>query len=257
MNATTYSDINHLLDSLLASIRAALGSKLVGLYLYGSLVWGDFDYDISDIDLMAATAGDIDEKEFALLEAIHNDFARNNPVWDNRLEIAYISTQALRTFKTQSSSIAIISPGEPFHLKEAGRDWLINWYVVQEKGLTLYGPAPQTLIEPISKEEFLQAVKAQAAAWREYVIHTRSSRPYQGYAILTLCRALYAYENGEQVSKQQAALWAQQRLPGWAPLIRDALKWRQDYRNKPVDPAATYPQTVKFVEFVIDQIVKA
>jgi hypothetical protein len=37
-NPTLYSEINKLLELLLSSMQKILGEKLVGLYLYGSLV---------------------------------------------------------------------------------------------------------------------------------------------------------------------------------------------------------------------------
>ena len=64
MQATLYHDINILLDILLSRMQAILGEKLVGLYLDGSLVIGDFDPYISDIDLVAALSADIDDREF-------------------------------------------------------------------------------------------------------------------------------------------------------------------------------------------------
>jgi predicted nucleotidyltransferase len=253
MPITPYTDVNQLLDSLLSQIQKTLGKKLVGLYLYGSLVSGDFDHESSDIDLLAATSSDIDDKEFSDLQEMQHDFVAKNKQWNDRIEIAYLSVTALKTFKSHTSQIAIISPGEPFHLKEAGNDWLMNWYLVREKGLTLFGPSPKTLIDPISKEEFIQAVQDHTKGWAEWIHHAHE-RKAQAYAILTMCRALYAYKNGEQVSKQQAALWAEQELPQWSALIKDALLWRATRHDEDVDHAATFPETLRFVQFVIDQI---
>jgi predicted nucleotidyltransferase len=254
MQITPYTDINELLDSLLSQIQTILNQKLVGVYLYGSLVWGDFDYESSDIDLLAATSSDIDDKEFNDLQQMHCDFVDAHKRWDDRIEIAYISIAALQTFKSRTSELAIISPGESFHRKEAGKDWLINWYMVQEKGLTLFGPAPQILIDTISKEEFIHAVQKQAKEWESWIysMHTRKA---QAYAILTMCRALYAYKNGEQVSKRQAALWAEKQLPQWSSLIKNALLWREAWRDETVDHNATFPETLRFVQFIIAQIV--
>jgi predicted nucleotidyltransferase len=257
MNVTPYSEVNQILEQLINQLQAVLGNNLVGLYLCGSLVWGDFDPEISDVDLMAATGLDINKKEFAELNEMQAALIGYYPKFDNRLEIAYISINALRTFKTKTSPIAIISPGEPFHIKEAGADWLINWYLIREKGVTLFGPSPTQLIGPISKEEFVAAVRRQAADWREWIVHTKDSRPYQGYAILTMCRALYACQNGDQASKKQAALWAIQKYPSWAEQIQKALQWRKDYRNQDIDPTKTYPETVQFVNEVIDFIANA
>lgn len=53
MKPTPYEDVNTLLGALLARIRSVLGINLVGVYLYGSLPSGDFDPDVSDIDLLA------------------------------------------------------------------------------------------------------------------------------------------------------------------------------------------------------------
>jgi predicted nucleotidyltransferase len=254
MQPTAHPDINDLLDTLLSQIRAVLHQKLVGVYLYGSLVWGDFDHDISDIDLLVATSSDIDDEEFRALQRMQQDFVEKHKRWDDRIEIAYLSVTALQTFKSHPSKIAIVSPGEPFHIKDAGKDWLINWYMVQEKGRTLFGPDPKTVIDPISKAEFIHAVQEQAKDWGDWIYHAHT-RKGQAYAILTMCRALYAYRHGEQLSKRQAAVWAQKQLPQWSALISNALLWRVAWRDETVDDDATFPETLRFVQFIIDQIV--
>jgi predicted nucleotidyltransferase len=251
---TPYPEIDALLNHLLDQIRQVLGEKLVALYLYGSLVTGDFDREISDIDLLAATASDIEAQEFERLQQMHYDVVAKSPEWDGRLEIAYLSVAALKTFRTQVSQIAVISPGEPFHFKEAGKDWLVNWWVVQEKGVTLFDPPLTALIEPISREEFLQTVQEHTQAWGEWV-NQMQDLPGQAYAILTLCRSLYTAKTGEQVSKKEAALWAQASYPQWAWLIQKALVWRTGGRDEATDQAATFFETVNFVHFAIEQIV--
>jgi predicted nucleotidyltransferase len=249
--ATPYVDINNVLTELLAGMQAILGTKLVALYLYGSLVTGDFDHEVSDIDLLAATASDIDDNEFAALQTMHSDFAARHRVWDDRIEVAYLSVVALKTFRTQISKIVVISPGEPFHFKEAGKDWLMNWYVVREKGIVLFGPSTHELIAPVTKDELLQAVQEHTIAWREWVQCARA-RKAQAYAILTACRAFYTLRNGESVSKKRAAMWAAQELPEWSALIQSALVWRATLHDEDVDHAATLPETRSFVHAVVD-----
>ena len=253
MPITPYADINDLLADLLARMQAVLGHKLVGVYLYGSLVWGDFDRESSDIDLVVATSSDIDAQEFNNLDTMQLGFVDTYAYWNGRIEIVYVSIATLRTFKSHISKIAVISPGEPFHFKETDPGWLMNWYMVQEQGRTLFGPAPTTLIDPISKQEFIQTVKQHAARWGEW-IHDSRARPSQAYAILTMCRALYTSKHGVQVSKRKAAQWAAQELPEWSGLIENALLWRSAWRDDTVDHAATFPETLRFVEFMIAQI---
>jgi len=250
---TPYPEIDGLLTNLRDQVLRILGGKLVGLYLYGSLVTGDFDPGVSDLDLLAATASEIDDEAFDSLQKMHLDFATNHPVWENRVEIAYLSVDGLRTFRTQESVMAVISPGEPFHHKAAGKEWTINWWLVRERGVTLYGPDPRALIKPISRQEFLDTVREHAQQWREWVKASRS-RKGQAYARLTLCRALYAAVHGEQPSKRQAARWAKDRFPERARLIEEALEWREAQNDSEVDREATYPETERFVRFMIDQV---
>lgn len=250
---TAYADINALLERLLAAMQAVLGQNLVGAYLYGSLVTGDFDHGSSDIDVLAVTSSAPDAKEFGALQHMHRDFAGQNRYWEGRIEVQYLSIAALRTFKSRASTIAAISPGEPFHFKEAGKDWTINWYIVQEKGVTLFGPSPKTFIDPISQEEFIQAVQVHAKQWGEWIQHLPKRRPSQAYTILTMCRALYTLKYGEHVSKKQAAVWAEKEFPEWASLIENALLWREAWRDENVDHEATLPDTLRFVHFVVSQ----
>ena len=251
---TPYPDVDELLGSLLCQIRQVLGEKLVGLYLHGSLVTGDFREGVSDIDLLAATSADIDDRELLRLQQLHNDLVARNSEWDDRIDVAYLSVVGLKTFRSGASKMALICPGEPFHAREAGKDWLVNWWLVRERGVTLYGPSPATLIDPISREEFVQAVREHAQLWREWV-HQMRHRTGQAYTILTMCRALYASENGEQVSKKLAAAWARKQLPEWASLIQAALEWRDAREDEEVDHEATFPETVRFVHAVADRMV--
>jgi hypothetical protein len=99
MQATLYHDINILLDILLSRMKAILGKKLVGLYLDGSLVIGDFDPYISDIDLVAALSLVIDDREFEELHKMHTDFANEHKEWDDRIEVCYISLAALNVVR--------------------------------------------------------------------------------------------------------------------------------------------------------------
>lgn len=248
MNATAYNDVNSLLSELTLSIKDILGKKLVGLYLDGSLVLGDFEPGISDLDLIAILSSEVNNQEFEKLHKMHNAFVTKHKEWNDRVEVCYITVNAINTTKTQESNIVNISPGEPFHKTKTRKEWMINWYLLQEKGKTLYGPPPSSFINPISKEEFIQSVKDHAISWKDWVEEMRN--PYaQSYAILAICRALYAYKNGDQVSKNRAAMWVMKKLPQWTELIQNALTWRKEGKYKQADNI-THPETVRFVHYI-------
>ena len=254
-NITPYKDINEFLEDIVAELQKVLNENLVGVYLFGSLVWGDFEYESSDIDLLVVTKETISAKEFDQLDAMQKElWKKYKHGQEGMIEVLYASLHSLQKFKTEDNKIAAISPGEEFNIKEAGDHYLMNWYIVREKGITLFGPNPKDIITPISKEEFIQAVKNHAIEWRKWIKDAKNSRPFQAYAILTLCRAYYAYRNADQTSKKKAALWAIKELPQWADLITNAIKWRENWRQMDIDHSMTYSETEKFVNFVIDQL---
>ena len=55
----TDAEMRALPDLLLARIHPILGDHLVGFYLVGSLVTGDFDAASSDVDLIAITSTEV------------------------------------------------------------------------------------------------------------------------------------------------------------------------------------------------------
>lgn len=249
MEPTQYSAVNTIISELLYEIRKILKEKLVGLYLDGSLVIGDFDIQQSDIDLVAAISVEINDDEFDKLKAMHGLFVKNNPTWDDRIEVCYITTEALSRVKSSTSSIVNISPGEPFHRLEFSKEWIMNWYLTREKGVTLFGPSPKTIIEPISKADFIQSVKNHALSWDKWVRNMPKNSYAQSYARLSLCRVLYSYRNGDQVSKEQAAKWVLNELPEWSNIINEALVWRKGPKHSPPDEAA-FIKTSKFVDYI-------
>jgi Domain of unknown function (DUF4111) len=68
---------------------------------------------------------------------------------------------------------------------------------------------------------------------------------WQAYAILTMCRGLYALRFGERLSKGETASWA---LARWADLIDRAPGWRQRQHDPDGQHvAATVVETRSFV----------
>lgn len=245
MDPTKYKKVNELLGELLKKIKFILKNKLIGLYLGGSLVYGDFNEHISDIDLHAVLSKEANNKEFNKLQKMHSDFVKNHKEWDDRIEVCYASIDAINSTKISSKEIINISPGEPFHKTKTKKEWLMNWYLTREKSKTLFGPSAKTIINPISKAEFIKSVKDHTESWSKWVNKMRN--PFaQSYAILSMCRALYSFRKGSQVSKKKAALWVQKELPEFTTVIKNALNWRNGNKYLPPDEY-TYPQTLKFI----------
>ncbi len=182
-----------MLETLVSRIHAALGDDLVGIYLYGSYVSGGFDPGVSDVDLVVVTAREADQIDLAGLGRVHDDVVSLHPDWSDRLEVVYIGRAALRSFRTSTARLAVISPGEPFHLRDDRVvEWLQNWYLIREAGRTLFGPPAGTLVPPISMAEFVAA----AARYADQISRQSHGRGYAWWPRLRGADDLSSAQNG-------------------------------------------------------------
>lgn len=85
-----------LLFDLRDAWRGALADRLVGLYVHGSLVAGDFAADRSDLDLLAVLNADPDEDLLGVLAGLHANLDGRHPRWAGRIEVEYVSIDAVR-----------------------------------------------------------------------------------------------------------------------------------------------------------------
>lgn len=242
------------LTHLAPRIQQLLGDNLRALYLHGSAVWGDFDPEVSDLDLLAVVQRPITEADLPALKAMHDAFAADFPAWHDRIEVQYFTPEGLAHFRQRATSMANISPGEPLHIIDSGHDWLSNWYFVQRYGVTLLGDPPARYIPPIEADEFIAVVRDYAAYFATHTDYGSDSLPSQAYAILTLCRALYTVVHREQVSKQAAAAWASATYPDEAEIINDALRWRMAQRHPQSGADAMHARTAGFVHRMFDHV---
>jgi predicted nucleotidyltransferase len=235
------------LDAVREAIQSVIGPSLVGLYLFGSLVSGGFDAGVSDVDLIAVLAEAPNERLAARLRRMHEDIAQARPDWDDRIEVIYISKEGLVNCRTHTTTIGIISPGEPFHLVQARRDWALNWYPARENSIALIGPPIHTLIPPIQTGVYIDELRRYLADFTNR-IDDAATPGSQAYAILSICRGLHTIRYGDRLSKRQAASWAQHAFPQWADLISRAIGWR-DRQHDPErqDGHTTVQETRAFV----------
>jgi hypothetical protein len=226
---TPFSEANSRLDELLRQITLILGEQLVGFYIDGSLALGDFDPAHSDIDFLVATRDVLAEAVVSALAAMHWSITNNGRPFAAELEGSYIPLDALRRY----DSVNAIHPnlerglGERLRLKYHHSDWIIHRHIVREYGVILFGPAPDTLLDPITPSDLREATAGVMRSWwstPEASESIRQGHPgYLTYVVQTICRVLYTWENGKVISKPAACRWAVSALDKeWRPLIRRA-----------------------------------
>jgi Domain of unknown function (DUF4111) len=220
-------EVEHLVADITEGVQRVLDRQLLGLYIYGSLVTGDFDRVLSDVDLVAVLDQFLDDVALGNLVALHRRIVARHPAWNDRVEVAYLTRRALSTFRTERSPIAVISPGEPLHIRAegAGRDWVTNWYVVHNFGIPLIGPDPRAFISLINFSEVLTQLRRKMKSSADEMVQDTHPGAL-AYRILTACRCLYAARRHELVPKRMAAGWAREELPYWADHIDLAVSVR-------------------------------
>jgi len=154
----------------------------------------DFD-QASDIDLVIVTDDEISNDLFSALQAMHARIAIIDSPWATQLEVSYIPQRALRRY----DPIHALHPhldrgsGESLRMMKHDSDWVVQRYTLRERGVTLAGPAPQTLIDHVSPNDLRRAMLS-IMWWPTQILADPvqiNERGYQSYIVLTMCRILY------------------------------------------------------------------
>jgi predicted nucleotidyltransferase len=238
-----------IVEALRQGIDGALGPSVVGVYLLGSYVLGDFDERLSDIDLLVATRSAVTDKQLRALTEMHDHLVAAHPEWDNRVEVIYLDATTLRTFR-DGGDVVRISPGEPIHRTPFLQHWLVDLYTVQECGLTIQGTEASEVVPRIGVDEFKASISSTVEEWLDWMSGTLQER-YLAYIRLALCRSLFAFRFGKQVSKPAAARWVAHEYPQWAVLSDEAVQWRQANSQTPNE--AGLLRTEEFGRFVFQE----
>jgi hypothetical protein len=243
-------DVTQMLEALLAGLQRELGEDLVGVYLRGSLALGDFIPATSDIDVLAVTERPITDAQFATLAALHAQIVGLPNPYANRMEIAYIDRAALKRFESGRLH-PTLGQGEVLAWSEHRNNWILERWTVRERGVTLRGPDPRTLIDPIGPDELRAAVRARLRDWADWADQPDDPdwllpRAHKAYVVETMCRALSTLACGELWTKPRAVAWAIASLPEpWRSTVARSQAWRTD---RTYDPAVV-PEVMRFVQW--------
>lgn len=247
------TDASGALTSLAKIIQQHLKQDLVAVYTYGSVLDSDFDARLSDLDILVVTKQEISEALLPQLEAIHVDFSAKNHEWSNRLDIAYISKMSLQNIKN-SYDAAIKWYESPFVITKSQDHWIIDWYKVRNQSVTLYGESPKSVLQVITKEEFQEAVKKYILGWTANM-PAKTEQTDLAYVVLTMCRSLYAFQNGQNISKPKGAEWMIQKYPQFEELINKAISLSRSSDEK--TNLLMQRETIELVKLVCDEVEKS
>ena len=250
-DATAYPAINTMLTEWVEGVNRLLGKNIVGLYLSGSLAYGDFVPERSDIDLEAVIRGPLTRGELRSVEKLHREIERRCPQWAGRVECSYVPLELMRELGPPATPRPWWGFGTLYAEAPAGNEWVINHYLLSRHGIALEGPDFNELISPIDIQNLRQA--SARDLFQEWVpkIHDGawlSNSHNQSYFVLNLCRILDTVIQGEPRSKKVAGQWAKAAYPQWQNLIEEAEKWAYG------DEMKRQADAVAFLQFAVDRV---
>jgi predicted nucleotidyltransferase len=249
---TPYPDVNNVLDFLAQKISASLGKNLVGLYLFGSLTYGDFNPDRSDIDLIAILTETASPTEIDELRAIFESLKARFPKWANRVEVSYTLVEMFANIEPPGKR-PYFGDGRFWSDALYGYEWIINNYLIFKYGIPLIGPDVNTLFKEPTSEQVKEASSQIFYKELEPILRNKDwidDSHYQSYTVLNLCRILYTVLNSDARSKKVAASWVSSNFPKWSKLIQAADEWKYG------DEFEHLEEVLSFIRFAGQQIEK-
>jgi hypothetical protein len=252
---TPYHDVNAVLAMLADGLIELLGDQLVGLYLTGSLTYGDFDRGSGDIDFLVVLVEPLSNERLGKVTKFHSQIGQQFPEWAKRLEGSYITLAMLKRLEIPRKGRLYVSNGR---LKEEIPDdsWFIDLYDLYQSGVALTGPEPKAIFSPVPIQRVRQASRDELHKYWEPKLSSPTpfgsagydTNHLQAYAVLTMCRILHRAKNDEVASKRVASKRAKQAYPEWRPLIEKAEGWQHGKQLNAVQ------ETLGFIRFTLKQV---
>ena len=203
-------DYQYLLTTISGQYSRLLGENLIGIYVHGSIAFGCFDWNRSDIDFIVVVDKPVPQAVKLQLLQILVDLNKQAP--SKGFEMSVVLRRVCEDF---------VHP-TPYEL-HFSNDWLANYLedplsvcnddyktdfdlaahftVIVNVGIVLCGEAIDKVFGTIPKDDYLDSICKDIENAKEDVVH------YPVYVILNLCR-VYAYiKDGLVLSKEKGGQW--------------------------------------------------
>ncbi|HEX5944313.1 MAG TPA: aminoglycoside adenylyltransferase domain-containing protein, partial [Anaerolineales bacterium] len=183
------------------------------------------------------------------------------------LEGSYISVSDLNNWDMVGEKKLYYFDNGSTTYEESTHDnqWHVRW-ILRERGITLVGPNPKTILKSIPLNEMLNEIKRTMLQVLkifqdeiERPLSFWNSRFGQSFTVLTYCRMLHTLHTGTVQSKKAGAKWAKEFVdPKWEKLIDQAWKEREGVRflvkiHQRAEQTLPY-ETLEFIKYALAQI---
>ena len=247
-------DLSALLRAMAGDFPLMLRGNLVGIYLWGSLTYDEFDETCSDVDLVCVTRRDMDDREFSELDLWFKKQDEHNR-WVGRIDMRFVIDGELLDRSSRCCGFYPYTGRLVRHGSDANP---FIWMNVGQSGITLWGNDARLIAPHVSDQCLNDALLLELDYLKEALAANAGDRSdtafrHNAYAALTVCRILYSAYHRTLASKNRAYEWAMGKVaPAWRAVIQTA----RDNRLK--NAGSTTPQlehdAMRFVEFATGEV---
>lgn len=219
--------VGTLMNAITLDFRSILGHKLVGVYVHGSIAFGCFRWETSDIDFLAVVNSPLThEEKVALINVL---LARTPDAPEKGLEMSVVLSNVCRNFVYPTPYELHFSNAHLHHYTEdadsyceilVGNDPDLagHFAVTKAVGIAWYGLPVDEVFGDVPRAALMASILLDVEDSRDNLM---SNPPY---FILNLCRTIACKEEGRMLSKAGGGEWALEHLPDeYHPVIRSAL----------------------------------
>ncbi len=258
MFPTPYTELNQVLSDLVSRMQKILDNDFVGAYLQGSFAVGGFDLH-SDVDFIVVINNELSLAQIDALQEMHDQIYQLDSKWAQHLEGSYFQKEILRHHSKRGIKLWYLDNGARSLIKSDHCNTVLVRWVVREKGVTLAGPSPSTLVDPISTKLLRVDIFETIINWGQEILNDPARFDncfYQSFITLSYCRMLHDLHTGYAGSKREGAEWAKSTLdPLCVGLIDGSWAGRPNPARQVQQPADAqeFENTLKFVEYVMNE----
>ena len=224
-----------LLDQITAAFKEVLAENLIGIYVHGSIAFGCFSWQKSDIDFIVVVGSRLTHFQKLKLLKTLLELSPSAPI--KGLEMSVVLADVCRNF-IHPTPYELHFSNE--WLEKAGTnpdsmcgdepktdpDLAAHFTVIHEVGITWYGLPVDHVFSPAPREDYLDSLE------RDLMWASEEPIADPVYLVLNLCRVEAFKREGLVLSKVQGAEWALAHLPGeLRPIVSIALANYQTDQN--------------------------
>lgn len=216
-----------LLQRISEAYQQILADNLTGIYAHGSLAFGCFSWDKSDIDFLVVTRQEpqLGQKKLLIEELLSMErqapakgFEMSVVLEEDCRHAAHPTPFSLHYSNAHRERCQADITAYCQAMHGVDPDLIAHFAVTKAVGQTVYGQSIQKVFGPVCRRDYLDSI-------RQDLSDAEAVLPQQPvYVVLNMARALAYQREGLILSKAQGGQWGMEHLPEAAEVIRRALE---------------------------------